>query len=428
MVHYSEEISCRFEVDSMKNFPRTTKLKNRDNTIYKYYPGFSEDFVEDIIKILKVNANGIILDPWNGSGTTTYVASKLGIPSIGLDINPVMSIIASARLFNIETNPYNANYLLKSSDKFRTNVEENDALCNWFHKDTVKIIRNIERTIFNGKYLREVIVNNDYSNLQAFYCLILFNVLKHLAHDLKSSNPTWIKKPILTERKSFSKAEIDEIYLNEYNRLVQVYEHNNVHQKVKPKIIIGRSESIPLDNSSVETIITSPPYCTRIDYAIMTSLELAIFNISEIDFVKLRHSLIGAPVIHKQTPKAIREWGPTCLETLSKIENHHSKASRTYYLKTYLQYFHSIFLSLKEIDRVMKNEGKCIIVIQNSYYKDIFIDLKQIFIEMIKYLGWRLVGTYEFINPNNLAEINPRGKEYRESSITKEYAVIFRKW
>ncbi|MCB6704885.1 hypothetical protein LI092_10345, partial [Streptococcus parasanguinis] len=78
----------------------------------------------------------------------------------------------------------------------------------------------------------------------------------------------------------------------------------------------------------------------------------------------------------------------TCLETLSKIENHHSKASRTYYLKTYLQYFHSIFLSLKEIDRVMKNEGKCIIVIQNSYYKDIFIDLKQIFIEMIKYLGW----------------------------------------
>jgi hypothetical protein len=75
----------------------------------------------------------------------------------------------------------------------------------------------------------------------------------------------------------------------------------------------------------------------------------------------------------------------------------------------------------------MKNDGKCVIVIQNSYYKDIFIDLKQIFIEMINYFGWRLLDTYEFINPNNLAEINPRGKEYRGSSTTKEYAVIFKK-
>jgi DNA modification methylase len=84
MVHYSEGISCRFEVDAMKNFPRTTKLKNRDNRniIYKFYPGFSENFVEDVIKILNVNTNEIILDPWNGSRTTTYVASKLGIPSI----------------------------------------------------------------------------------------------------------------------------------------------------------------------------------------------------------------------------------------------------------------------------------------------------------------------------------------------------------
>jgi hypothetical protein len=39
----------------------------------------------------------IVLDPWNGSGTTTLVAQKLGIKSFGLEINPVMTIHARAK-------------------------------------------------------------------------------------------------------------------------------------------------------------------------------------------------------------------------------------------------------------------------------------------------------------------------------------------
>ena len=38
----------------------------------------------------------MILDPWNGSGTTTYAASQLGYTSRGLDLNPVMNIVARA--------------------------------------------------------------------------------------------------------------------------------------------------------------------------------------------------------------------------------------------------------------------------------------------------------------------------------------------
>ena len=42
-----------------------------------------------------------VLDPWNGSGTTTKVGSQYNnINLIGLDINPVMGIIARAQLIS----------------------------------------------------------------------------------------------------------------------------------------------------------------------------------------------------------------------------------------------------------------------------------------------------------------------------------------
>ena len=41
-----------------------------------------------------------MLDPWNGSGTTTYAAAQLGHSSIWLDLNPVMVIVARARLLS----------------------------------------------------------------------------------------------------------------------------------------------------------------------------------------------------------------------------------------------------------------------------------------------------------------------------------------
>jgi DNA modification methylase len=49
---------------------RTPKQKLKQKAAYQYYAGFSSDFVCDILE--KYASPGTrILDPWNGSGTTT---------------------------------------------------------------------------------------------------------------------------------------------------------------------------------------------------------------------------------------------------------------------------------------------------------------------------------------------------------------------
>src|SRR5438128_2141314 len=80
--------------------PRSPKLHpvRTKPPAYRYYAGFSPDFVRDVIVGLSLGPTDLLVDPWNGSGTTTTIAEELGIPSWGGDVNPAMIVIAKARL------------------------------------------------------------------------------------------------------------------------------------------------------------------------------------------------------------------------------------------------------------------------------------------------------------------------------------------
>jgi DNA methylase len=77
--------------------PKQTTAE-RHSSLFPYYAGFSEAFVGDVLDALQPTDGEVVLDPWNGSGTTTAVAGRAGLISIGVDINPAMAVVAKARL------------------------------------------------------------------------------------------------------------------------------------------------------------------------------------------------------------------------------------------------------------------------------------------------------------------------------------------
>jgi len=54
---------------------------------YEYYAGFAPDFVDAVLD-LAVVPKKCLIDPWNGSGTSTTVALSKGFDVFGFDINP----------------------------------------------------------------------------------------------------------------------------------------------------------------------------------------------------------------------------------------------------------------------------------------------------------------------------------------------------
>lgn len=116
---------------------------------YEYYAGFSTDFVEDALRYTAPRPSARILDPWNASGTTTEIASSLGFEALGFDLNPVMVIVAKARLLDATAELSLRSLLADLVTKARlTDYDQaGDPLDVWFNSSGVAAFRKFERAI-----------------------------------------------------------------------------------------------------------------------------------------------------------------------------------------------------------------------------------------------------------------------------------------
>jgi tRNA G10 N-methylase Trm11 len=194
------------------------------------------------------------------------------------------------------------------------------------------------------------------------------------------------------------------------------------------RVLVASSENLPIPDTSIDAVLTSPPYCTRIDYAVATAAELAVLGYGrKSGFVDFRRGLIGTSTVPKSVGSPSIDWGQSCNEFLDQLRIHPSKASSTYYYKSHLQYFQGIHQSLQEISRTLKEEGVCVLVVQDSHYKDIHNDLPRIIVEMTHGSGLELKERSDFPLRRSMATVNPRVRKYRKDPSAIESVLCFKK-
>lgn len=410
---------------------------------YPFYAGFSTNFAYSFLSSAGLNEKSCILDPWNGGGTTTTTALSLGLYAQGYDLNPVMVVIAKARMLSSQIKnslwPIAANIISKSQKeepfRFYGYTPLKDPLGTWFHSEAVRNIRKVERCIkvllideSGHQDLRDENNINQLSDLASFFYTALFRSVRSFLRPFFSSNPTWIKKPTRNDNKlSVNLSHFLRIFEKEIRYMISSIDQDlfdTSFRSGKAEIAIASSQSLPARDNSVHFVLSSPPYCTRIDYAIATMPELAVLGYSlESDFQQLRHTLIGTSTVPRSVSTTLPAWGQTCNDFLQSIWSHKSKASSTYYYKNHFQYFDSIYKSLAQIQRVLVPNGRCVLVVQDSFYKDIHNNLPQIFIEMGDSLNLRLNHCYNFSSKRTLAKVNPGRRTYRKEINTTESII-----
>lgn len=421
--------------------PKRTRINIGKESWYPYYAGFSGDFVSSLIKSLSLSKDTRILDPWNGSGTTTTLAYQLGFESSGCDLNPVMVIAAKAKVLNVaelpSLIPLANDIVAKARVADHSPIYEIEPLETWFSTSSATSFRQLERAvqqllINTNKYisLKNATSVQNLSCIACFFYLTLFRTIRRVINRFYTSNPTWIKIPSPNHRLRTSLDSILSIFLEEVNVMADSAEAEKMIPNTQrlATFSVASSSSLPVKSSSTDLVITSPPYCTRIDYAVATLPELTILGFDlNTDFDNLRRQLIGASTVPKEMPAISEQWGTTCRQFLGKMLTHESKASATYYYKNHLQYFNQIFVSIGELNRVMKSGGACIVVVQDSYYKDIHNDLAQTFTEMFYNTGFYLTHRRDFVSETNIGGIHPGKKKYRNSHKPVESVLCFQK-
>jgi hypothetical protein len=141
----------------------------------------------------------------------------------------------------------------------------------------------------------------------------------------------------------------------------------------------------------------------------------------------LRSKLIGTPTIQTSSKEPNRNWGATCDAFLEQVAQHPSKAAKSYYHKTYVQYFAAIARSMSEIARCVRPGGKAVIVVQDSHFKGIRADLATMFTEIASANELAMSRQVDFPMSRTFAYINTKSRSYRATSTSVESVLCYTK-
>ncbi|HED0391807.1 TPA: DNA methyltransferase [Yersinia enterocolitica] len=261
--------------------------KIRSN-LFKWNGQFSPQFIEALLKNYSKSGD-TVLDPFSGSGTVLYEASKLNLNTIGCDINP-----SACKISNI--------YKLSNFG-----YQSRKAIVDGFSSLIKPILNNIpEENI--SEYTNEIIevidFNNEYLKILIEGYLILSDV-----HPYNKSKNNLVK------------------LFQEYIQVILELPFNSNGVECYQ----ADCRHLPLDNNTVNLVITSPPYINVFNY-------------------------------HQQYRKNVEALGYDVLK-IAKSEIGSNRKFRSNRFFTVFQYIFDISKCLEEISRVSKDEAKIIFIV-----------------------------------------------------------------
>lgn len=399
---------------------------------FPYYAGYAGGFVEELLSGLSEAGPLRVLDPWNGSGTTTSIAHRLGHTAFGFDINPVLSIVSAAKLAHPEDALHVTGLARRLASTPARLPGANDPLLAWLGPSSVAQYRGIEGTLLaelastpSGTVLEPG--RDGLPPLAAFLLLALIRTARSFASVKHGSNPTWIRP---SEERRRSGRNFGSRWVEHVAAMAE--DLNSSASTAPPRAWNGElgvadCRSLPLSDDSVDVVLTSPPYCTRIDYIVSASFELAALGVAveSAFFEKLRRTSMGTPLSRTQDlPSTPSGWPDAVRGVLTRIQEHPSKASHAYYFRTYWQYFDDVMKSLREIHRVVRGRGAAVLVVQSSYYKEIPVDLPELYVDCARAVGFEGQVASAVEVRRAMSQINPHSRKHRAEKHYREAVVV----
>lgn len=382
---------------------------------YPYYAGFSYKFAKRILAELPIPKGATVLDPWNGSGTTTAAALHVGHVPLGVDLNPSTIALARAKLATRnEVNELEARTKACIRDARRVlgsgHAAPSDPLRAWLPPRVAGLLRLAVSTCLARAR------SGSLADLDPKHCLVIAALLaagRVLAVGSRTgpTNTTWVR-PVGMRPRYARLSEFEDLAVLQAAHIALDRDLCPGSRPSGATCLVGDARALNVASGSIDAVLTSPPYCTRIDYAKQMGFEhCVLYDVRGQAFRILRDSLMGTTTI-RQGASSFTGFPSSVRRLLGRIHDHPSHRSAAYYARNFAQYFSDAVASMEELARVLRPGGYGVFVLQNSYYKELEIPLSKCFRDIASSLGLGAEVVVQQPVLKSMTSVNTRARSY----------------
>lgn len=399
------------------NYEDTTDLAR--HRWYYYKEGFSPNFVAKAIESSGITKNDLIIDPFNGSGTTTLSSALLGYNSIGVEVNPFTSFLSSVKVKNLDIKS-----LHEESAKMiaRSQKGANSDLIGY---STFTYKPGLEKWLFNRNILKAFEGGWQYAN--SVKNIDIKHVLKLALITSAMENCNAVKDgKCLRYRETWKDYQINQdTFIESIKDKLQIIEDDVISHpiSVKSKIITNDIRNVLKSKNGFRDFklcITSPPYLNTFDYTDIYRPELFLgkFVNDNDELYNLRLKTVRSHVQAKWKMPKLDDFGSIYVESINHVlKNKDALMSKDIPLMIQA-YFEDIFKILQGLLDRAANDAQVWLVVSNSAYANKEIPVDLIIGDIATKAGWYLkeIGVLRYVEKRR-TKYSPDITEMRESVI-----------
>jgi DNA modification methylase len=400
-------------------------FSNYENTLnlarhrwYYYKEGFSPLLVENAIEQTQVKKDDLIIDPFNGSGTTTLTASMSGYNSIGIEVNPFTSFLSETKIKNADLKELR---VAKSVLLDKVAVGKPSELLGF---STFSETDTNHKWLFNDSVLNSFQGGWDQSTKIPSYNIKRLSKLALIISAMKNCNARRDGK-CLRYRPGWQENGFNaETFLSTLSTTFERIEEdiNSVPIKVTPKIFNGDCRRIlnTINIKPFKLCITSPPYLNTFDYTDIYRPELFLgkFINNRKELYDLRLKTVRSHVQAKWNEPTMSNFGYLYKEAITHLNDNKKNLMHKNIPLMVQAYFEDMFNILKILRSKAENSAQVWFVVSNSAYAGMEIPVDLIIGDIATKAGWYLkeIGVLRYLKKRKTIH-SSNINELRESVI-----------
>lgn len=424
---------------------------NKSEPIFRWFhyrEGFSKQLVEYVLDSLDISGNGLLVDPFAGTGAAPFVAARYkNMKGIAFELMPVGAFFMECR-----------NAFAKLDAKKLVTFSESvlSARNQWIKikPDWEFKHLNITKDAFSPDCEYELRQYKTWASKQKapdyklFLDFVAFSILESFSYTRKdgqylrwdyrsprfsgSKNATTFDKGVIYTFHDALRDKLKRI-ISDLTDKSDLFDTEPCISSETIKVIQGSvlENILSLQDESVDLVITSPPYCNRYDYTRTYALELAYLGVDEDAIKKLRQTLLTCTVenkpkefkwldlnIKKSVDKAFNKQA-CLLKIISFLKNEvDNGVLNNKGIKTMVEgYFYDSTVHLAQMSKKLKSGAYYVMVNDNVQYNGLEVPVDLLLCEIASCFGLRTEKIW--VLPKGKGNSSQQMKKHGRSELRK---------